>query len=102
MVLNLVQVVAERTDALRLLEEAYEAGIGIDGDRPIVLDSMLEAARAKGFYGSLELAAGVLRVSGRFRLEKGPMDKWRACPAIDRSCPGGHEAETDRPGPDGG
>ena len=72
--------------------EIKTSGIGIGGDRPIVLDSMLEAARAKGFYGSLELAAGVLRVSGRFRLEKGPMDKWHACPAIDRSCPGGHES----------
>jgi hypothetical protein len=57
MVLNLAQVVAERTNALRLLEEAYDARICTDGDQTVVLDSMLETARAKGFYGSLELAA---------------------------------------------
>ena len=78
MVLNLAQVVAERTDALRLLEEAYNAGLGIDGDRAVVLDSMLETARAKGFFGSLELAVGVLRVSGRFQVKRGPVGKWRA------------------------
>jgi hypothetical protein len=78
MVLDLVQVVAERTDALRLLEEAYHVRIGIDGGQRAALDSVVETARAKGFHGSLELAAGVLRVSGRFRLEKGPMDKWHA------------------------
>jgi len=78
MVLDLVQVVAERTDALRLLEEAYNVRIGIGGGQGAALDSVVETARAKGFHGSLELAAGVLRVSGRFRLEKGPMDKWHA------------------------
>ena len=49
MVLDLAQVVAERTEALRTLEEAYEARVGIDGNQPIMLDSMLETARAKGF-----------------------------------------------------
>lgn len=78
MALSLAQVVAERTDALLLLEEAYDARIGTDGGRAVVLDSMLEAAREKGFYGSVELAAGVLRASGRFRIEKGPRDKWQA------------------------
>ena len=78
MVLDLAQVVAERTDTLRLLEEAYDARLGIAGERAVALNSMLEAARVKGFCGSLELAAGVLRLSGRFRLEKGPMDKWLA------------------------
>jgi hypothetical protein len=75
-VLDLAQVVAERTDALRLLEEAYDARLGIAGKRAVALNSMLEIARAKGFCGSIELAAAVLRVSGRFRIEKGPMDKW--------------------------
>jgi hypothetical protein len=78
MVLDLVQVVAERTDALRLLEEAYNARVTIYGDRAVVLDAMWEAARAKGFHGSLELAAGVLRVSNRFVVEKGPAGKWYA------------------------
>ncbi|MGO8751675.1 MAG: hypothetical protein ACLQNE_37515 [Thermoguttaceae bacterium] len=78
MVLDLAQIVAERTDTLRLLEEAYDARLGIAGERAVVLNSMLEAARAKGFCGSLELAAAVLRVSGRFRIEKGPMDNWHA------------------------
>ena len=36
----------------------------------VPLNSILDAASAKGFYGSLELAAGVLRVSGRFVVEK--------------------------------
>ena len=76
MVLDLVQVVAERTDALRLLEEAYDVRLGIAGERAVALNSILEIARAKGFHGSMELAAAVLRVSGRFRIEKRPMDKW--------------------------
>jgi hypothetical protein len=77
-VLDLAQVVAERTDTLRLLEDAYEARLGIAGERAVALNSMLEIAKAKGFCGSMELAAAVSRVSGRFRLEKGPMDKWLA------------------------
>ena len=48
------------------------------GGKAVALESMVETARSKGFHGSLELAAGVLRVSGQFRLEKGPMDKWHA------------------------
>jgi len=78
MVVSLAQVVAEKTDALRLLEEAYDARIGTNGGRAVVLDSMLDAARTKGFYGSLELAAGVLRTSGRFVVEREPVGKWHA------------------------
>ena len=44
----------------------------------VPLNSILDAASAKGFYGSLELAAGVLRVSGRFVVEKEPAGKWHA------------------------
>jgi len=78
MALNLAQLVAEKTKALCLLEEAYESQFGIDGSQSVVLDSILETARAKGFYGSLELAAGVLRVSGRFLVEREPAGKWMA------------------------
>jgi hypothetical protein len=78
MVLSLAQVVAEKTNALRVLEEAYDARLGIDGGRAIVLDAILEAAKARGFYGPPELAAGVLRVSGRFRVERGAVGKWQA------------------------
>ncbi len=78
MVLDLAQVVAERTNALRLLEEAYDARLGIAGERAVALNSMLEIARAKGFCGSMELAAAILRVTGRFQIEKGPMDNWHA------------------------
>ncbi len=78
MVLNLARIVAEKTDSLRLLEEAYHARNGTDGGRAVPLDSMVETARANGFHGSLELAAGVLRVSGRFAVEKEPVGKWHA------------------------
>jgi hypothetical protein len=78
MVLNLAQVVAERMDALRLLEDAYNARAGRDGGKAVALESMLEIARAKGFYGSLELTAGVLWVSNRFVVEKGPAGNWYA------------------------
>lgn len=78
MVVSLAQVVAEKTDALRLLEAAFDDRISTDGGHAVVLDSMLEAARAKGFYGSLELAAGVLRSSGRLQLQKEPRGKWQA------------------------
>lgn len=77
MVLSLAQVVAEKTNVLHLLEEAYDAQLGTGGDRAVVLDLLLEATRAHGFYGSLELAAGVLRASGRFHLRKGPQGEWQ-------------------------
>jgi hypothetical protein len=76
MALSLAKVVLERTEALRLLEEAYDAQLGIDGRGTRVLQSVLEIARAKGFYASLELAAGMLQVSGRFLVEKGAGGKW--------------------------
>ena len=78
MVLDLVRVVAEKTDALKLLEEAYDARLQVEGEGGVVLDSILESARSKGFYGSSELAAGVLRVSGRFQLQKRAAGKWHA------------------------
>lgn len=78
MVLSLVELVAEKTSALRVLEEAYDARLPVGGERAIVLDSLLEDARARGFHCSPELAAGVLRVSGRFRVEKGAAGKWQA------------------------
>lgn len=77
MALSLAQVVAERTNALRLLEEAYEAQASSDSDRAVALDRLLEAARAKGFFGARELAAGVLRVSGRFAVQRGPEGDWQ-------------------------
>ena len=51
---------------------------GRDGGKTVVLDTMWEAARANGFRGSLDLAVGVLRVSNRFIVEKGPDGKWHA------------------------
>lgn len=76
MVLNLAQVVAERTNSLRLLEGAYDSAVGIGRDGAVALDSMFETARSKGLAGSLELAVAVLRVSGRFRVERGPTGQW--------------------------
>ena len=78
MALSLVQVVAEKTNALRVLEDAFNAQLNLDGGHAIMLDSVLQTARARGFYGSQELAAGVLQVSGRFRIEKGSVGKWQA------------------------
>jgi hypothetical protein len=77
MALSLAQVVAERTDALRVLEEAYDARVGSCGDRAVLLESVVEMARAEGFHGSLELAAGVLRFSGRFQVTRGPAGEWQ-------------------------
>ena len=78
MVLSLAQVLVEKTNALRLLEEAYDTQIGLDRGRVVALDAVVKAARARGFYGSLELAAGVLRVSSRFRVDSGPAGRWIA------------------------
>lgn len=70
MALNLVQVVLERTEALRRLEEAYDAQSQAPGGCAAVLESVVEDARARGFCGSPELAAGLLQRSGRFLVEK--------------------------------
>jgi hypothetical protein len=78
MVVSLVQLVVEKTGALRQLEEACDVQLGIDGRHEVVLDSAVEIAKANGFCGSLELAVGVLRVSGRFLVEKGPAGRWTA------------------------
>jgi hypothetical protein len=78
MVVSLVQLVVEKTGALRLLEEACDTQLGIDDGHDVVLDSAVEIAKANGFCGSLELAVGVLRVSGRFLVEKGPAGRWIA------------------------
>ena len=85
MVLSLVQVVLEKTEALRLLEDAYDAQLGIDGDRSASLDSVVEIAKANGFCGSLELAVGVMRANNRFVVEKGSTGRWvavRQCTAL--------------------
>lgn len=78
MVLNLVQLVVEKTESLRQLDESYDAQAETDENGFIALDSIVEIARGKGYYGSVELAAGVLRASGRFHVEKGPLGKWHA------------------------
>ena len=78
MVVSLVQLVVEKTGALRLLEAACDAQLGIDDGHDVVLDSAVEIAKTNGFCGSLELAVGVLRVSGRFLVEKGPAGRWIA------------------------
>ena len=78
MVLSLVQVVAEKTEALRQLEDAFHAQLGIGGGRTAVLDGVVQIARANGFCGSLELAAGILRANHRFVVEKGPAGRWVA------------------------
>jgi hypothetical protein len=76
MVLSLVEVVLEKTEALRLLEEAYDAQSGTG--KAAALDSIVEIAREKGFYGSLELAVGLLQRSRRFLVEKEPAGRWIA------------------------
>jgi hypothetical protein len=78
MAANLVQLVVEKTGALRLLEEACDAHIGTDGGRDVVLDAAMETAKANGYSGSFELAFGVLRLSRRFVVEKGSAGKWIA------------------------
>lgn len=78
MALNLVEVVLEKTDALRLLEEAYDARSGTSNGRAAAVDSVVEVARGNGFCGSLELAVGLLQRSRRFLVEKGPAGRWVA------------------------
>ena len=76
MPLDLVQVVAEKTDALYLLEAAYQVRSEADGERAIALDGMLDLVRDQGFLGHADLAAGVLRRSGKYLVRKGVEGRW--------------------------
>jgi hypothetical protein len=78
MALSLVEVVLEKTDALRLLEEAYDSHSVAGKGRAAALDAVVEIAREKGFYGSLELALGLLQRSRCFLVEKESAGRWVA------------------------